>query len=135
MVLAAPGVYGQSLPGAGHYYMISRSVNGTFHASRQILSTAHEDYRQVVYCDMYFWVTPEDVYWTERQAEIGRVVRIERNTRSALQPICAEPHEQVGLADLGLGKVAESFIRRDGTQETSESRMRVIRDAFSDGPQ
>lgn len=123
----------QSLPDAGDYYMISRNANGGFHASRQILSAEHDEYQQVVYCDMYFWVKPEDVYWTERQAEIGRVVRIERNTRSQLEPVCAEPHEQVKLADLGLGKVAESFIRREGTQQTSQSRMRVIRDAFSIG--
>lgn len=111
-------------------YIVSRTPHHDFLGSHQIFRRPGEGLHPVHYCGHQYWVRPYTVVWTQREAENGSRVRVERHQGRGFQPICDNPADQVSLSDLNIAKTSDEITQDAHQQFRMENRFGAIKKSF-----
>ncbi|MGS4883914.1 hypothetical protein [Roseibium sp. MB-4] len=117
----------------GDTYIISRDGHRIFRGSHQIYNRMAEGLVEVTYCQRSYWVRYATVAWTQLEVDRGYELRVEYNRGKGWRPICANPEEQVTLADLGINEDPRLIIQEDGPLVNPISRFAAISKSFGSG--
>ncbi|WP_298963151.1 hypothetical protein [uncultured Roseibium sp.] len=116
----------------GDFYIRSDHSNGGFNGSHEILTLPKKGYHEARYCDRTFWVSSGTVVWTEEEVAAGRSLIVEENIGAERRVVCSDYSAFATLEDLGLKKrEIEQIRRRNEPLDMKSTRLRTIRDAFS----
>ncbi|NBN62112.1 hypothetical protein GWI72_05810 [Microvirga tunisiensis] len=110
LVVTAPPQATAELSTQEEFHIISRDKMNRFRGSHQLLRRPQDGFVQVLYCDQVYWVRPQTVAWTEREAERGFGLAIETNRGNGWRPVCQDPQAQVTLKDLNLSPREERAV-------------------------
>jgi len=111
-------------------YIVSRTPHHDFLGSHQIFKRPGEGLHPVHYCGHKYWVRPYTIVWTQREAENGSSVRVERHQGRGFQPICDNPAGQVTLSDLDIEKNSKEVTQDADQQFRMENRFGAIKESF-----